>query len=111
MRERISRYEGVFAGLLVLFTTFVVLTNTVGVKLFELDLGFYSAVLPVSILWYPLTFLITDIISEVYGKNRATFFVITGFAMSVVLLLFSLAGLALPPADFYNAEPSYQQIS
>ena len=69
-----------------LFVTFVVLTNTVGVKLFTL----FGVTLPVSILWYPLTFLITDIVSEVYGASRARYLVLTGFAMSLLLLAFSL---------------------
>lgn len=43
-----TRYERCFTILTGLFVTFVVLTNTVGVKLF--DAG--GRILPVSILWY-----------------------------------------------------------
>jgi len=100
------RYEQVFAGLLALFVTFVVLTNTVGVKLFMLG----SLALPVSILWYPLTFLLTDIVSEVYGARRARYLVATGFVMSLLLLGFSLMGIALPAAPFYALDEDYRNI-
>ena len=55
--------------------------NFMGVKLFELSVG---------ILPYPLTFLITDLISEIYGQKKADQVVITGIFASVfsVLLIF-----------------------
>jgi len=100
------RYERVYAGLMALFVTFVLLTNTVGVKLFTL----LDVTLPVSILWYPLTFLITDIVSEVYGASRARYLVLTGFGMSLLLLGFSLIGIALPSASFYALDQDYRNI-
>jgi len=90
-----------------IFVTFVLLTNTVGVKLFTL---FDTVTLPVSILWFPLTFLITDIVSEMYGAKRARFLVIMGFGMSVLLLAFSLVGINLEAASFYVLEADYENI-
>jgi uncharacterized integral membrane protein (TIGR00697 family) len=103
---RAQRYEQIFAGFMALFVTFVLLTNTVGVKLFTLG----GVTLPVSIIWYPLTFLITDIVSEVYGARRARFLVITGFTMSLVLLAFSLIGIGLPVAASYRLQEDYTNI-
>ncbi|SFZ90864.1 hypothetical protein SAMN05428642_1011185 [Flaviramulus basaltis] len=53
-----------------------------GTKLFEISVG---------ILPYPITFLITDLISEIYGKKRANDVVATGifasiFSLSIVLI-------------------------
>ncbi len=53
-----------------------------GTKLFEISVG----VLP-----YPITFLITDLISEIYGKKRANQVVVTGifaslFSLSIILI-------------------------
>jgi len=100
------RYERLFAFFMALFVTFVLLTNTVGVKLFTVA----GITLPVSILWYPLTFLVTDIVSEVYGAQRARYLVLMGFGMSLVLLAFSLIGIALPAASFYALDPDYENI-
>jgi uncharacterized integral membrane protein (TIGR00697 family) len=98
-----ERLFGVFTAV---FVTFVVLTNTVGVKLFTVG----GTTLPVSIIWYPLTFLVTDIVSEIYGARRARLMVIMGFSMSVLLLIFSLIGIALPAASFYALESDYANI-
>ncbi len=53
-----------------------------GTKLFEISVG---------ILPYPITFLITDLISEIYGKKRANQVVVAGifasvFSLSIVLI-------------------------
>jgi uncharacterized integral membrane protein (TIGR00697 family) len=101
-----NRYELFFAGFMAIFVTFVVLTNTVGVKLFTV----FGLTLPVSIIWYPLTFLVTDVVSEVYGASRARFLVLTGFAMSLLLLATSLIGVALPVASVYPLQESYVHI-
>ncbi len=100
------RYEQLYAGFVAVFVTFVVLTNTVGVKLFTA----FGKVLPVSIIWFPLTFLITDIVSEMYGARRARFLVIMGFCMSLLLLAFSLIGIRLPVAGFYPLQEDYTNI-
>jgi len=49
-----------------------------GAKLFEVSVG---------ILPYPITFLITDLISEIYGKKRANQIVIAGIFASFFSLL------------------------
>ncbi len=101
-----ERYHRIFAGLMAVFVTFVVLTNTVGVKLFTV----FGQTLPVSIIWYPLTFLVTDIASEMFGAKRARYLVVMGFAMSVLLLAFSLIGIRLPVAEFYPLQEDYTNI-
>jgi uncharacterized integral membrane protein (TIGR00697 family) len=103
---KVQRYERIYAAHIALFITFVLLTNTLGVKLFT----FAGYVLPVSIIWYPLTFLITDVVSEIYGAKRASFMVIGGFAMSMVLLFFAQVGIALPVADVYPLQREYENI-
>ena len=61
-----------------------------GVRLFELSVG---------ILPYPITFLITDLISEIYGQKRANEVVVAGiFAsfFSIGILLVASAAPAIP---------------
>ena len=58
-----------------------------GIKLFELSVG----VLP-----YPITFLITDIISEIFGKRKANQVVIMGIVASIFSIGLLLLGDVLP---------------
>ena len=58
-----------------------------GFKLFEISVG---------ILPYPITFLITDLISEIYGKKRANDVVIAGIFASLFSLLIILVADTVP---------------
>lgn len=58
-----------------------------GAKLFEVSVG---------ILPYPITFLITDLISEIYGKKAANQVVVTGIFASVFSMLIIYASNAVP---------------
>ncbi len=101
-----SVYNSIYVGFMVVFVAFVLLTNTIGTKLFS----FMGYTLPVSILWYPFTFLITDIVSEMYGSKRARFLVIMGFATSIMLLAFSMIGIYLPKSEVYHLNDEYYKI-
>jgi hypothetical protein len=60
----------------------------------------YTFQISVGIIPYPLTFLITDIISEVYGQKKANLVVFSGlFATLFVFLIVLLADVA-PATDF-----------
>ena len=61
--------------------------NIFGVKLFELSVG---------LLPYPLTFLITDLISEIYGKRKANQVVTTGIFASIFSILLILISSQVP---------------
>ncbi|MCA8920963.1 MAG: queuosine precursor transporter [Planctomycetes bacterium] len=68
-----------------------------GQKLTVLDLA-------IGVLPYPVTFLATDIISELYGRRRASFVVWVGFLLNVFLLLVCWLGQLFPaPFDAHGA--------
>ena len=60
------------------------------------DLGFLGFsnpfILSAGVLPYPLTFLITDVLSEFYGKKRTNNVIITGFIASFLILGVLLLG-------------------
>jgi len=62
-----------------------------GNKLFEISVG---------ILPYPITFLITDLISEIYGKKRANDVVIVGIFASLFSLLIISVGSVAPATSW-----------
>lgn len=76
-----------------LFITSLVVSNLIFQKFFywyPLDVEIFGSKLfeiSVGILPYPITFLITDLISEIYGKKRANEIVIAGIFASIFSLL------------------------
>ena len=62
-----------------------------GTKLFEISVG---------ILPYPITFLITDLISEIYGKKKANQIVVTGIFASLFSMLIVYTANVVPATDW-----------
>ncbi|MGA8854461.1 MAG: queuosine precursor transporter [Christiangramia sp.] len=80
-----------------LFIASLVVSNLIFQKFFYWDFfGLYTFEISVGILPYPVTFLITDIISEVYGKKKANLVVTTGIFASFFSLLIVYAADAVP---------------
>lgn len=88
-----------------LFITSLVASNLIFKKFFHWDFfGLYTFEISVGILPYPITFLITDSISEIYGKKRANQVVTTGifaslFSLGIVLLADAVPAIADSPID------------
>ncbi|MEE2830109.1 MAG: queuosine precursor transporter [Myxococcota bacterium] len=95
-----SRYERVYLLLATGFVTVLVLTNIIGIKLFQAPHD-PSFALTTGIITYPLTFLFTDIVSEVYGKKRADFMVLIGFLMSLIMLVIVQVAVAVPASPVW----------
>lgn len=121
----LGRYEGGYVTLAMLFIAMLMLTNIIGTKLFALPMDlplvggvlravddFIAWLLPgqgggdaltltAGIITYPITFLITDIVSETYGRKRADRMVLLGFLASVLMLSVLWVGKSLPPSPFW----------
>lgn len=82
----------IFLILGAMFIAALVASNLIFQKFFYWNpFGWFNFELSVGILPYPITFLITDIISEIYGKKKANQIVIAGifasfFSMIIILL-------------------------
>ena len=83
-----------------IFIASLVTCNLIANKFVTVDLGFKIFIVSAGILPYPLTFLVTDLISELYGQRKANLIVFSGFIASMFVLLFLWLG------GQFNAIPS-----
>lgn len=74
--------DKIYITLLALFSVLIVIGNLTYKKFVTLNL-FYQFELSVGAILYPITFLITDLIVEFYGKERAKFCVDVAMAMNI----------------------------
>ncbi len=97
-----ARRERVFLVLAGLFLGSMTMLNILGISRF-IDLSFdvggirIPMALAVGVLPYPITFLCTDFISELYGRKRASFVVWVGLGLNLWVVAFLWLGGALPP--------------
>lgn len=96
------RREVVFLILAGIFLGTLAMLNILGItRLLDLTFEFFGRTIHfyifVGVLPYPITFLCTDFISEIYGKKRARMVVWIGFLLNMWVLFILWLGGVLPP--------------
>lgn len=102
-----ERRERVFLILAGVFFSAMTMLNIIGITRF-VELG--PLALAVGVLPYPLTFLCTDLISELYGRRRANFVVWVGLGLNLFVLGIVWLGQALPSVPL-ESQPPWQLLN
>lgn len=94
------------------FVTILLLSNVIGAgKAAELDLPLVGLVtFGAGILFFPVSYVIGDILTEVYGYARARRVIWTGFAALIFMALMSLVVVNLPPAQSWQNQQAYETV-
>ena len=107
-----TRYERVFLLLSGFFIASLVLANALVFKFMDISLPFIGvATISVGVLPYPITFLCTDLISELYGKKRAQAVVVTGFLVSLYMLALLQVGRVVPVSHLQDPAVQEQYLA
>ena len=106
--DRVSRAAVAYMALCGVFLVSLVVANLITAKLFVL----FGVVLAAGIIPYPVTFLATDLISEVFGRKRADAVVLWGFVLSLyVLIVIKIGQYAVPhPEPALGRQHEYETI-
>ncbi len=96
-----------FVALSCVFVTCLVLGDVIGGKAFATAVGPVS----VGLILFPVTFLLTDVVNDYYGRVGARFLTLVAAAMAA-LAYFALVGTAALPTDesSYFTGPEYTKI-
>ena len=98
------RRQRVFLVLAGVFLGTLAMLNILGISRF-IDLSFtvfgerIPMVVAVGVLPYPITFICTDLISELYGRRRATEVVLVGLLLNIWVMFILWLGGALPGSE------------
>ena len=89
-----------------LFVSGLVVANIIAAKVVVV----WKLVVPAAIIIYPFTFLLTDIIGELYGKQEANRTVWYGLLASVFAMVIIYVGMLLPVASFMSEKQSAYEM-
>jgi uncharacterized PurR-regulated membrane protein YhhQ (DUF165 family) len=106
-----NRRELVFLVLGGLFLGTLGMLNILGISRFVnvFTWGDFAVTVAVGVLPYPLTFLCTDLISELYGKERANQVVWVGLLLNLWVLFIVWLGGVLP--GFETLDPTTGELA
>jgi queuosine precursor transporter len=89
-----------------LFVTCLLTANTIAAKLIVVG----GLVLTAGIVIFPLSYVVGDVLTEVWGYAATRRVIWLGFACNAVMVLAIWIGGELPAAPFWTAQPAYQEI-
>jgi uncharacterized integral membrane protein (TIGR00697 family) len=94
------------------FVTILLLSNVLGAgKVATIELpGIGDWPFGAGILFFPIAYVIGDVLTEVYGYARARRCIWAGFAALLFMAFMAWVVVALPPAADWKGQAAYQQI-
>lgn len=101
-----------FDFVMVAFVTILLLSNVLGAgKVAVVNLpGIGDWPFGAGILFFPLSYVIGDVLTEVYGYARARRCIWAGTAALLFMAFMAMVVVALPPARDWTGQPAYEQV-
>jgi queuosine precursor transporter len=89
-----------------MFVAAMISANIVAAKIIVLG----GLVAPAGVLAYSITFAITDVVCEIWGKERTQVIVRAGFAVQVLVWLLITLAVRFPAAPFWSGQAAYAAV-
>lgn len=99
-------YSQRFVLLVALFVTCLITSNITAVKVIRI----LGIVLPAAIFIFPLSYILGDVLTEVYGYRIARKVIWLGFLCNLIAVLGIWIGQIMPPAPFWGGQAAYERI-
>lgn len=99
-------FSPVFLLMAVIFNVCLVISNLIASKVF-IVLGI---TLPAAVIVFPISYIINDCLSEVYGYKMARKVILLGFVMNLFVVLVSQLAILLPGASFWNGQEAFESV-
>jgi uncharacterized integral membrane protein (TIGR00697 family) len=95
-----------YPALAAVFTALVIISNVTATK----GVAFGPVITDGGFIVFPLTYVIGDVLSEVYGFKAARRVIFIGFAMNILAALAFWVTVYLPAADFYANQEHLENV-
>ncbi len=99
-------YSFRFITLVALFITCLIAANITAVKLISV----FDLLLPAAIVIFPVSYIIGDVLTEVYGYRETRRVIWLGFGCNLIVVAAIWVGLVLPAASFWDGQEAYERI-
>jgi uncharacterized integral membrane protein (TIGR00697 family) len=104
--ETNQQYSKWFIIITAIFITCLLIANIIAVKL----VSFLGLILPAAVIIFPVSYIVGDVLTEVYGYARARGVIWLGFFCNLIAVMAIWLGSLLPPASFWEGQAAYEQI-
>ncbi len=95
-----------FLMLTSIFVTCLILSNIIAGKL----IAVWGIPLPAAVILFPITYIFGDILTEVYGYERARLAIWCGFIANLLMVVVFVVTVALPYPGFWKDQAAYRTV-
>jgi queuosine precursor transporter len=106
MKRNDPTFSFLFLSLFALFLTCLIVSNVIAGKLISV----FGLVLPSAVILFPITYILGDVFTEVYGFRKTRLVIWVGFAANILMSLVFLAAIALPAPGFFKDGNAYATV-
>ena len=93
---------------LAIYLTALFSANTLGLKIMPF---IFETHLSVAVFSFPIVFMMTDVVGEVFGRKFARLFVLCGFISTILFIGYSFLSISMPWSDAAEwVHKSYDQV-
>jgi queuosine precursor transporter len=93
-----------------LYVTFVLVAQILAAKISVFDLGLWQFTGPSGVLVFSITYLLTDIVNEKFGRKETQKMIWIAVVSQVAMMFFFYLGVKFPAANFWNLQGPWEQI-
>ena len=93
-----------------LYVTFVLVAQILAAKISAFNMGFATFFGPSGVLVFSITYLLTDIVNEKFGRQETQKMILIAFVSQVAMLFFFWLGVLFPPAPFWTIQSTWKEI-
>ena len=96
--------------LFILYVTFILVSQVLAAKAAAFSFGPHVFVMPAGVLVFSVTFLLTDIVNEKFGRKETQRMIWLAFLSQIAMVFFFWIGTAMPAAPFWKLQDAWRQI-
>lgn len=101
-----ARYSYYFVLVVGIFITCLITANITAVKLVHV----FGLIVPAAIIIFPISYIVGDVLTEVYGYCQARLVIWLGFFCNLIAVVAIWLGQVLPAASFWDGQAAYERI-
>ena len=107
MNEEKRTYSGIFVVLGMMYVTCLLISNLTAGKMWS---PFGNITLPAAVLLFPVTYILADVFTEIYGFERTRLIIWTGFACNLLAVISYVITVDLPFPNFWFDQEAYAVV-
>jgi uncharacterized integral membrane protein (TIGR00697 family) len=90
----------------VLFTSCLLISNLISSKI----IAVWQWYVPAGVMIFPISYILNDVVAEVWGFRKARLIIWTGFLMNLIAVLFYWFSVKWPAAPFWQNQEAFAAV-